>query len=244
MAETQRHLPTGRCHVLHRSPHRLRKVGAGRRRTPPEKIDRAFGDYYLVIADEAHHLRNAGPAQHDAITEIATAGARKDMLLVTATPINNSLRDLEHLLGLFLVSDDALAAKGIASWSRKVRDAIRMEDRDDTVPEGFLYDLLDQVTVAGRGNSSWTTRRGGRHHQRHRRPRAAGPVPGRLFAAAHRMGSPHPRETRRRSHGPPRREPRDQADEDDPALTFARYDLPAFSLDETERSTFGRNWVV
>ena len=105
----------------------------------PDEVDDAFGDYQLVIADEAHHLRNAGTRQHNAITEMITAGERKDMLLVTATPINNSLRDLEHLLGLFLVSDDALADRGIASWSRKLREAIQMETRDERVPEGASH---------------------------------------------------------------------------------------------------------
>ena len=207
----------------------------------PEEIDRAFGDYYLVIADEAHHLRNAGTRQHDVITEIVTAGARKDMLLVTATPINNSLRDLEHLLGLFLVSDDALAAKGIASWSRKVSEAIRMENRDEAVPEGFLYDLLDQVTVrrsrqfildnpAAEGDTIKGT--DGKEQQVSfpnvvLRPRIGWDLRTRTQLVDDLMA--HLDE-----------DLADQADEADPALTFARYGLSEFSLNEAERSTFGR----
>ena len=164
------------------------------------------GDYQIVIADEAHHLRNVGTRRHDAVAEITTAGARKDMLLVTATPVNNSLRDLEHLLGLFLVSDDALVAKGISSWSRKVRDAIRMEERDDTVPEGFLYDLLDQVTVRrSRQFILDNPAAEGRHHPRRRRPRATGSVPQRRPTTTHPMGSRQTHQARRRPHGAPRR---------------------------------------
>ena len=208
----------------------------------PEKIDRAFGDYHLIIADEAHHLRNAGTRQHDAITEIATAGARKDMLLVTATPINNSLRDLEHLLGLFLVSDDALAAKGIASWSRKVREAIRMEDRDDAVPEGFLYDLLDQVTVrrsrqfilANPAAEGDTIKGTDGQEQQVRfpnvalRPRIGWDLATRTKLVDDLMA--HLDE-----------DLANQVDANDPKLTFARYDLSGFSRDKTERSTFGRD---
>ena len=211
----------------------------------PEQLDQAFGDYQLVIADEAHHLRNAGTRQHDAVTEITTAGARKDILLVTATPINNSLRDLEHLLGLFLVSDDALAAKGIASWSRKVREAIQMEERDDAVPEGFLYDLLDQVTVrrsrqfildhpAAEGD---TIRGVDGAEQRVRfpsvdlRPRIQWDLGARTKLVDALMA--HLDEDLAA-----------QADDDAPALTFARYDLSGFSLDEDERSALGRDRVA
>ena len=209
----------------------------------PEAVDGLFGDYRLVIADEAHHLRNAGTRQHNAITEIATAGERKDMLLVTATPVNNTLRDLEHLLGLFLVSDDALAGRGVASWSRQLREAIQMETRDDQVPEGFLYDLLDQLTV----------RRSRQFVLDH--PAAEGDTIRGADGQEQKVSFPtvdlRPRiqwqlESRERlvddlmTHLD---EDTDPPGEDAPALTFARYDLPSFSRDETERNTRGRDRV-
>ena len=113
----------------------------------PDDLDREFGDYQLVIADEAHHLRNSNSLQNEAITEVVTAGLRKDMLLVTATPVNNSLKDLENLLGLCLVTDDALAHRSIPSWSKMVREAVRREASGAPLPEGVLFDLLDEMTV-------------------------------------------------------------------------------------------------
>ena len=113
----------------------------------PDDLDREFGDYQLVIADEAHHLRNVNSLQHEAITEVVTAGLRKDVLLVTATPVNNSLKDLENLLGLCLVTDNALAHRGIPSWSTMVREAVRNETAGASLPEGVLFDLLDEMTV-------------------------------------------------------------------------------------------------
>ena len=113
----------------------------------PDDLDREFGDYQLVIADEAHHLRNSSSLQHEAITEVVTSGLRKDLLLVTATPVNNSLKDLENLLGLCLVTDDALAHRSIPSWSKMVREAVRREASGAPLPEGVLFDLLDEMTV-------------------------------------------------------------------------------------------------
>ena len=113
----------------------------------PDDLDREFGDYQLVIADEAHHLRNSNSLQHETIAEVVTAGLRKDMLLVTATPVNNSLKDLENLLGLCLVTDDALSHRSIPSWSKMVREAVRREASGDPLPEGVLFDLLDEMTV-------------------------------------------------------------------------------------------------
>ena len=207
-----------------------------------ESLDRVFGDYQLVIADEAHHLRNAGTRQHDAVTEITTAGARKDMLLVTATPINNTLRDLEHLLGLFLVTDDALAAKGIASWSRKVREGIRMEQSDETLPEGFLYDLLDQVTVRRTRQfildnpdaEGDTIRDADGQEQPVRFPRVN--LQPRI---QWQLGPRSKLVDDLMAHLDEGLDA--QAGADRPALTFARYDLSGFSGDEDERTT--RGWA-
>ncbi len=64
----------------------------------------------LVIVDEAHHARNPCTRRYDALARL-TRGAR--VLLLTATPVHNSERDLRHLLALFLGAralhaDDAL----------------------------------------------------------------------------------------------------------------------------------------
>jgi superfamily II DNA or RNA helicase len=65
----------------------------------------------LVIVDEAHAFRNPSTQRHAALAR-RTVGA--DVLLVTATPICNSPRDLQALLGVIAV-DDALADCGVPS---------------------------------------------------------------------------------------------------------------------------------
>jgi superfamily II DNA or RNA helicase len=65
----------------------------------------------LVVVDEAHAFRNPATRRFAALAR-RTAGAR--VLLVTATPVCNSVRDLEALLQL-IVRDDVLAERGVPS---------------------------------------------------------------------------------------------------------------------------------
>jgi superfamily II DNA or RNA helicase len=78
----------------------------------------------LVIVDEAHAFRNARTQRYDALAR-RSAGAR--LLLVTATPVCNSIADLEALLAL-IVDDDSLQDRGVPSldlaFQRRDRAAI------------------------------------------------------------------------------------------------------------------------
>ncbi|HKO58597.1 MAG TPA: SNF2-related protein, partial [Thermoanaerobaculia bacterium] len=65
----------------------------------------------LVIVDEAHAFRNPDTRRYDALARRSIAA---ELLLVTATPVCNALRDLHALIAL-LVADDALADRGVPS---------------------------------------------------------------------------------------------------------------------------------
>lgn len=65
----------------------------------------------LIVVDEAHAFRNPRTQRYDALAR-RSAGAR--MLLVTATPLCNSARDLRALIDL-IVADDVLAGRGVPS---------------------------------------------------------------------------------------------------------------------------------
>src|SRR6188474_639874 len=65
----------------------------------------------LVVVDEAHAFRNPRTQRYAALAR-RTAGAR--VLLVTATPVCNSIGDLEALIRL-IVRDDLLADVGVPS---------------------------------------------------------------------------------------------------------------------------------
>jgi Helicase conserved C-terminal domain/SNF2-related domain/Type III restriction enzyme, res subunit len=68
-----------------------------------------FAEPGLVIVDEAHAFRNPTTRRYRALAGLCIGA---DVVLLTATPINNSLVDLLHLLRLFLARD-ALRDAGV-----------------------------------------------------------------------------------------------------------------------------------
>lgn len=103
-------------------------------------------DYSLVVIDEAHNLRNASAQRSGAVDRVITAGGHpKRVVLLTATPVNNSLTDLETLIRYFIRDDARFASFGIPS----IRDYIKQAqsiDPANLTPE-HLFDLMDQVAV-------------------------------------------------------------------------------------------------
>ncbi|MCZ7531729.1 MAG: SNF2-related protein [Acidimicrobiia bacterium] len=102
-------------------------------------------EYAMVVIDEAHNLRNPATQRAQAVRRLLGGTPPKDLVLLTATPVNNTLWDLHVLLGYFLRNDGAFAAVGI----RSLRDhfaAATAIDPDDLSPE-HLFDVLDAVAV-------------------------------------------------------------------------------------------------
>jgi len=89
----------------------------------------------LFVIDEAHRFRNPDTNRYRALARMVV-GSR--VLLVTATPIHNSVADLLHLLRLFL-RDHALAALGLPS----LRNAARRE-----ADRSLAYAAVARVIVA------------------------------------------------------------------------------------------------
>jgi superfamily II DNA or RNA helicase len=69
------------------------------------------GTLGLVVVDEAHRFRNPRTRRYAALAALRGHGR---MALLTATPVNNSLHDLRHLLRLF-AADDAFVGLGVPS---------------------------------------------------------------------------------------------------------------------------------
>ncbi|NJD11136.1 MAG: hypothetical protein FIB01_12135 [Gemmatimonadetes bacterium] len=84
--------------------HMLTHAALSRGRAPAP--ERATG---LVIVDEAHTFRNPRTRRYAALARLA---AGRPLLLLSATPVNNSVWDLYWLLRLF-AADDAFAELGV-----------------------------------------------------------------------------------------------------------------------------------
>jgi superfamily II DNA or RNA helicase len=112
-------------------------------------------EYAMVVVDEAHALRNAATHRADAIRGLLAGQAPKDLLLMTATPVNNSLYDLYNLISYFLPNDAAFTDVGVPSIRAYFDRAMAMNP-DDLSPE-HLFDVIDQVAVR-------RTRRFVKHH--------------------------------------------------------------------------------
>ena len=134
-----------------------------------------WGNFDLVVIDESHNFRNNVKGKRDEegniikhsryerlMQDIIQAGVKTKVMLLSATPVNNDLKDLRNQL--YLVSegrDHALMpTTGIASIKQTLNAAQktftewakRPGDRDpkdlmDGLPAGF-FTLLDELTIA------------------------------------------------------------------------------------------------
>ena len=102
-------------------------------------------EFAMVVVDEAHNLRNSSTKRAAAMRALLSGPYAKKLILLTATPVNNSLWDLYHLLGYFIRNDGMLADAGIFSLKRRFADAMAL-DPDELTPQ-HLFDVLDAVAV-------------------------------------------------------------------------------------------------
>ena len=109
------------------------------------KLDAEINDYAMVVVDEAHNLRNPGTQRAEALRRLLGGSPPKKLVLLTATPVNNSLWDLYHQLGYFMRNDAAFADVGIPSMRDHFAKAMALNP-DDLTPE-HLFDVLDTVAV-------------------------------------------------------------------------------------------------
>jgi len=108
-------------------------------------LKRLVDEYQLVVIDEAHNYRNPDAPTRAGVLRQLLRGPRRDLMMLTATPVNNSLYDLYHLVSFFLKQDSRLMKKGIPSIKGIFDDANRI-DPGDLHPD-LLYPLVDATTV-------------------------------------------------------------------------------------------------
>ncbi len=94
----------------------------------PELIREVAEKVDAIIIDEAHHFRNIASDRSRKLFEIAES---KQLFLLTATPVNNSLYDLMHLIEYFsrrtptYFSDAPLGIHTLRGHFRKMEDALQ-----------------------------------------------------------------------------------------------------------------------
>jgi SNF2 family DNA or RNA helicase len=137
-----------------------------------------WGNYDLVVIDESHNFRNNTPGKRDEagdiirksryqrlMDDIVKAGVRTKVLLISATPVNNDLKDLRNQiyfltegsendgafaesLGIESVKDTLTAAQKVFStWARKQGSVRKTSDLLEKLSAAF-FKLLDELTIA------------------------------------------------------------------------------------------------
>ena len=102
--------------------------------------------YRLVLADEGHSFRNPDTNWHRALSRLM-GGTQKDLVLLSATPINNGLWDLYHLVMAFARHDRAFAGHRIRSLRKLFLDAGANEREPENLNPDALFKLADLVSV-------------------------------------------------------------------------------------------------
>ena len=102
--------------------------------------------YRLVVFDEAHALRNPSTTWYRALSRLL-GGEPKDLVLLTATPINNGLWDLYHLVMAFARHDGAFEAAGIPSLRGLFMRAGANQQNAENLDPDVLFELADMVSV-------------------------------------------------------------------------------------------------
>ena len=133
----------------------------------PERFARIAEIADAVIVDEGHHFRNPGQMGDPETGEKRSryyrfmdlmAGRKKDLYLLTATPINNRLTDFRHMIELFTQRNEAHFSRTIGvnhlrahfnQLEKKLRDQLgeRYEDEDLSEDLFEAQDILETSPI-------------------------------------------------------------------------------------------------
>ena len=133
-----------------------------------------WGNYDLVVIDESHNFRNNTRGRRDEtgdritrsryerlMEDILRSGVKTKVLLLSATPVNNDLRDLRNQLLFLTAGDDAgfrqslqiASLETTLGTAQRIFNAWAQDHRHDTQAllerlDGELFTLLDALTIA------------------------------------------------------------------------------------------------
>ncbi len=74
----------------------------------PDYALERYGDRNFIVVDEAHFFREPSTIRYSALRELILRNSDTQVVLATATPVNNSLMDLYYLFSLYLKEDSIM----------------------------------------------------------------------------------------------------------------------------------------
>ena len=131
-------------------------------RDSSDLADIEWDRFGLVVIDESHNFRNRGIRYNKLIEDIIQSGGKTQVLMLSATPVNNRLTDLENQIALITEDkDDAFKVAGIPSikatlktaqdnfeaWIAEKNKTGKQEGLSDRLSTDFFL-LLDKLTIA------------------------------------------------------------------------------------------------
>ena len=141
----------------------IKTVSTEKLSSDPDYLNRdEFSDVGFVIVDEAHDYRHASTNRYGALRDMLLRN-RAQVVLMTATPVNNSLMDIYSLMSLYLPEDSIVdmhkeTLKGFFTSSQKKwinGEQIEMED----VLERFMVRHSRRLAIAlGEGKLNFPER--------------------------------------------------------------------------------------
>ena len=121
-----------------------------------EEFDtRPYEDVDVILIDESHNFRNHLSNRYDNLGRLIGAnggrgrnGERKRLILLTATPINNTIFDLYNQIMLFAQGDRTyFSATGIGDLRKFFLKARRQAHQKDGREMVAIFNLLEEVVV-------------------------------------------------------------------------------------------------
>lgn len=120
-------------------------------KTPQNELVENFdySQYDLVVIDEAHAFRNEASKRYkETINKIMLANPKMKVLLLSATPVNNSLKDLTALIKLMSKNANVISIDGEKiNYGAANKKAQRQIDQG-LEPDEKFYEMLDNVLVS------------------------------------------------------------------------------------------------
>ena len=134
-----------------------------------------WGNFDLIVIDESHNFRNNTKGKRDEdgnlirksryerlLEDIIQSGVKSKVMLLSATPVNNNLKDLRNQIYFFTEGKDddfakdfgirslkdtlATAQRTFTEWARKTGDK-NVRELIDKLSASF-FTLLDELTIA------------------------------------------------------------------------------------------------